>query len=256
MTFQDVIIVWVLIFVRLTVMFSFLPVFRSDNVPMTAKILFSSIFSFVFLSTGAFKYSPQSFDLVSMLVNIVFEAINGLTLGFAVLLIMNAIYLAGHMIDTDVGFSMVNVISPQDESSMPITANFYYMLMLVVFIGINAHHTVIDAFALSLNKVPLGSLGFNVTHLSSFTELMSLTFVIGFRMAIPVLFTILVSNLVLGLLSKAMPGMNVFMIGMPFKILVGLLTLLLILPFTYTFMVSILETLADFLYGVVGRMYL
>lgn len=237
-------------------MFLFLPIFRSENIPMPLRVLFSSIFSFVFLMTGAFNYTPQPFSTLGFSVKILFEALNGLTIGLAVPVIMNAIYLAGQMIDNNVGFSMVNVISPQDESSIPITANLYYTLMLIVFVSTNAHHSVIDAFAMSLDKVPLGSLGLNVTHYASYTELMSLTFDIGFRLSLPVMFTILISNVILGLLSKAMPGMNVFMIGMPFKIIIGLYTMILVLPFTYSFLVKMLETLSEFIYGIVGRMYL
>ncbi len=256
MTFQDLIIIWVLIFARISAAFITLPIFRSRNMPMKVKIIFISLFSYLFLVSGSFNYSMQPYDFIFLLKGITFEMLNGMVIGFSVLLVMNAIYVAGQLIDMNIGFSMVNVMSAQDESSLPITANVYYVLMLIIFISIDAHHYVIDAISHSFNHVALGSLGFNITHVAAYTELMAMTLEIGFRIAIPVIFTILVSNVILGLLSKAMPGMNVFMIGMPFKILVGLATILLVLPSTYNIMLEMLSTLVDFMEGVVGRMYL
>ncbi len=255
MTFQDLIIIWVLIFARISATFIFLPMFRSKNMPMKTKILFIAIFSYIFLISGSFNYNPVNFDLLYLLKGIIFEMLNGMTIGFAVILVMNAIYVAGQLIDMGLGFSMVNVMSAQDESSLPITANVYYILMLIIFISINAHHKIIEAMATSFQHVSLGSLGFNLTHVAAYTELMSMTLDIGFRIALPIIFTILVSNVILGLLSKAMPGMNVFMIGMPFKILVGLATILMVLPSTYNIMLDVLGNLIDFVEGAVRRMY-
>ncbi len=256
MTFQDLIVIWLLIFTRIAAVLFFLPLFRSRNMPMKTKVIFVAIFSYVFLVSGAFNYSSLSIEPAFLLKGIVFEMLNGMTIGFSVLLIMNAVYIAGQLIDTNLGFSMVNVMSAQDDSSLPVSANLYYILMTIVFITVNAHHIVIDAMARSFNHVELGSLGFNITHVAAYTELMSKTFEVGFRIALPVIFTILVSNVILGLLSKAMPGMNVFMIGMPFKIMVGLATLLIIIPSTYNLFMKILDMLGEFVYSIVGRMYL
>lgn len=256
MTFQDLIVIWLLIFTRISAVLFFLPLFRSRNLPMMSKVIFTAIFSYIFLVSGAFNYSSVSIEATYLLRGVIFEMLNGMTIGFSVLLIMNAVYIAGQLIDTNLGFSMVNVMSAQDDSSLPITANLYYVLMTIVFISVNAHHIVIDAMARSFKHVQLGSLGLNLTHIAAYTELMAKTFEIGFRIALPIIFTILVSNVILGLLSKAMPGMNVFMIGMPFKIMVGLATLIIIIPSTYHLFVKILDILAEFVYGVVGRMYL
>ncbi len=256
MLFSDVIIVWVLIFVRLSTILVFVPVFSSRSAPMTVKVIFIAAVSSSFLMSGAFNYTPGIIQEVDLLKEVLFEMINGMVIGAAALIIMNSIYIAGRIIDMNIGFSMVNVLSAQDDNSVPVTANFYYTLMLIIFIMLNAHHVIIDAFALSLDKVPLGILGFNSTHVASYNELMTLTFDIGFRMAMPIIMTILVTNVVLGLLSKAMPGMNVFMVGMPFKILIGLFTLSLVFPATWQVLIDILDIMTEFIYGLVGRMYL
>ncbi len=254
MDFVSLIIVWVLIFSRLSMVFVFLPIFSSKNIPMTVKISLISLFSYIFLFTGAFSYDLNLSNSIELLKAITFEMINGFTIGFAAMLVMNTIYLAGQIIDMNMGFSMVNVMSAQDEASIPVTANFYYILILVIFIITNSHYAIIEAVSLSLNKLELGTLGFNLTHVGSYISFMSSTFEIGFRLSVPIILTIIVSNLILGLLSKAMPGMNVFMIGMPFKILVGLATILIVLPSTFKMINEMIEALLKFISFVIESM--
>lgn len=256
MSFDVLVVVWVLILARLSMVFVFMPVFSTQGIPTQIKVIFIGLLSFAFLSSGIYDASLIPTGSMDILISILFEMINGMTIGFAIVAIMNGVYIAGHMIDMNMGFSMVNVMSATDEDSLPVTANFYYILVLIMFLAINAHHMLIDAIALSLNKVPLGSLGFNLMHVKSYTELIVLTFEIGFRLCMPVLITVLVSDIVLGLLSKAMPGMNIFVVGMPFKILIGLFTLVLVFPAMKDALLDILEILGDFIYGVIGRMYL
>lgn len=256
MSFDVLVVVWVLILARLSMVFVFMPVFSTQGIPTQIKVIFIGLLSFAFLSSGIYDAGLIPTGSMDILISILFEMINGMTIGFAIVAIMNGVYIAGHMIDMNMGFSMVNVMSATDEDSLPVTANFYYILVLIMFLAINAHHMLIDAIALSLNKVPLGSLGFNLMHVKSYTELVVLTFEIGFRLCMPVLITVLVSDIVLGLLSKAMPGMNIFVVGMPFKILIGLFTLVLVFPAMKDALIDILEILGDFIYGVIGRMYL
>lgn len=254
MSFDMLVIIWVLIFTRLAMMMIFMPVFSSQGVPMQMRAITLSLLATVFTVSGLYDASHIPSSQVGIVAAVIFEMINGMTIGFAVIVVMNAIYTAGHMMDMNMGFSMVSVISATDDDSLPITANFFYIFLLIVFLLLNAHHMLIDALALSFDKVPLGSLGFNLIHIKSYTELVSLTFEVGFRLCMPVLLTVLVSDIVLGLLSKAMPGMNVFVVGMPFKILVGLFTLILVFPAIRTALLEIFDIMAEFIYAVIARM--
>ncbi len=253
MEFYELIIVWLLIFTRLAMLMYFIPVFSGRNVPRLVKVVLVLSLSLLFLTSGNFKYGITDITDSKLLIAILFEMLNGMTIGFAITIIMNSIYLAGHIIDMNIGFGMVNVMSANSEAQIPVTANFYYMMMGIVFFMVDAHHSLIDAFLLSLNRQPLGTLGVNVTHMVGFTKLISNTFVIGFKIAMPIILTVLISNILLGLLSKAMPGMNVFMVGMPFKILIGMITLALVLPVVYNMFFDILKDLIEFVYGVVAR---
>ncbi len=254
MNFEDLFMVWILIFTRISAMFFFLPMFNSKNISPKLKIGLYGMFSYVFLMSGNYVFTASSYTVLNISKYIVVEVLNGMCLGLAVLLIMNCVYIAGSIIDTNIGFSMMNLISVQDESTLPITANLYYIFFIIVFITTNAHHILIEAFNLSLKKLELGTLSLNIIHLNAFTELMSLSFTIAFRISLPIIFTILLCNLILGLLSKSMSGMNVFVIGVPFKILIAFMTIGLVIPTTYNIFIEMLEHLSNFMYGMVGMM--
>lgn len=254
MVLSELVVIWLLIFLRFGTMLLLVPLFGATNVPNQIKILFTGIMATVFLTTGQYDVGidPAALDVV--LVACIFEIINGLVLGFVVVLIMNAIYIAGHLIDMDMGFAMVNVISAQDESEIPITANLFYLMMMILFVVSNAHHRIIEAFVQSMQIVPLGVLKFNPVHVHTFFELLKETFVIGFQIAFPVILTLLMANLILGMLSKAMPGMNVFEFGMPFKILIGLAVLTVVFPITIQMFQHILERMLTYWHQIIGFM--
>ncbi|MCK8058774.1 MULTISPECIES: flagellar biosynthetic protein FliR [unclassified Fusibacter] len=236
-------VTWLLIFSRLGAMLMLVPLFGATNVPMQVKILFTGFLALIFYTSGQYEVgiSLTRFDVITT--GIIFEIVNGLSIGFVVVAIMNAVYIAGHIIDMDMGFAMVNVISAQDESEMPITANFYYLLIMIIFVTMNAHHRMIEAFIRSLQIAPLGILSFSGFTVSTYFELIKETFIIGFQMAMPVITTIMIANIILGMLAKAMPGMNVFMVGMPFKILIGIFTIYIVFPVTVKMMVHLLDRL-------------
>jgi len=129
-----------------------------------------------------------------------------------------------------IGFSMVSIINPEDETETPITANLFYILAILIFFIANFHHKLIISIAYSLEKIPIGSNFLKLISPELVIEILQTSFVFGFKMAAPILVTILISDLLLGILSRAMPQMNVFIVGMPLKILIGLLALFIVFP--------------------------
>ncbi len=248
------IIVLFLIFTRFGSMVLLIPLFGARNVPIRVKIIFAAMMSFIFFMSDVYSvgFTIERFDIFA--VAVVYEIINGLMLGVVVLIIMNAIYIAGFLIDMGMGFSMANVVSPTSEAQVPVTANYFYVLAMILFVMTNAHHSVIMGFSRTLENTPLGSLALSPMHVEGYFELIKETFVIGFQMALPMITVILIANIILGLLSKAMPGMNVFIVGMPFKILIGITVLLVMLPLSVAAIVAILNRTFDYIDRVIQLM--
>ncbi|WP_432665040.1 flagellar biosynthetic protein FliR [Wukongibacter baidiensis] len=219
-----------LVFSRISGIFLLTPLFGNKTIPIPLKIGFSGFLTLVAFPIVIFSEQINFISIYQLLYFMIFEFFIGLIIGFISLLVLNSIYLAGVMVDRNIGFSMVSVISPQDESQIPITANFYYIIATLVFLAADLHHMVIKAILYSFKVIPIGYQNINLLFVDKVTEILRVSFIIGFKMSAPIIITIFVANVLLGILSRAMPQMNVFMVGMPLKVFIGLVTLFIILP--------------------------
>ncbi len=233
-------------------MFSVIPIFGAKNTPIIAKIGVVVGLSLILVPLQLEQFTLAVDDVVTFSTYMLTESIVGFSMGLVTLIIMNVFYLAGTIVDRNIGFAMVSVISAQDESQLPVSANFYYIFGMMIFILTNFHHRLIEALTSSYLVLPIGSNPIARLIFYDYVEVLSYSFVIGFKVASPFILTILIVNVLLGLLSKAMPGMNVFMIGMPLKILVGLFIFMTLLPMYSAVFYNVFENMMLFLYKLIG----
>ncbi len=252
MTTVDYVILFGLIFSRISGLFVLMPVFSGRGISAQVKV---GILIFISIAIMPVLSLNVRFDILSFpqfAYHLIVEFIIGLTFGFVIVLYLSSIYLAGSLVDRNMGFSMVNVINPMDNSSMPVSANIYYIFAMMIFLFTDGHHIMIQAIVNSMESVPLGLGTLNPLIVFDFTQLLSDAFVIGVRLAGPFIIAILVANIILGMLSKAMPGMNVFMIGMPFKIfIIGLSLFSLIIPRYYNSFIDLYQLAYNYLYDII-----
>jgi flagellar biosynthetic protein FliR len=251
MGLEDILIKEILIFSRILGFFILVPFFSISGIPNQLRIgiiLFISLITYPMVS-----YEPLEFySLVSLIVPIGKEIILGLGLGFVTTLLLSSLNFAGQFIDIDIGYSMVSVISPTSEEEIPVTANLFYIYTMIIVFITDFHHILIELIINSFNSLPLGSMIINDNYVDLLMILLKESFELGMRFAAPILIFIFSVNIILGLLSKAMPGMNVFMLGMPMKIFVGLILLFLILPMYFDLIVKILENIYGYTSKLIG----
>jgi flagellar biosynthetic protein FliR len=228
-SFQDIWTIFLLVFVRITGMFFLSPIFGRSNIPNYYKAGFSLVFSIIMAnSVPALDLSLYT-SLSSYVVLIAKELLIGLMLGFISYLIFSSIYIAGQMIDVRIGFGMVNVFDPLSNVQIPITADYYAIIATVMMLITDAHHLLIHAISESYTILPIGEVIFSDDLVMQIVKLFTNVFIIGFKIAAPITVTILVTDVSLGIISKSMPQMNVFMLGMPVKIIMGLLIIVITL---------------------------
>ena len=104
------------------------------------------------------------------------------------------------------------------------------------------HHQLISALVVSFSKIELGSFFKAAESLTMLLDIVQQSFIIGLQIAAPFMITILIADIVLGLLSKAMPGMNIFVLGMPFKIFFGLILFIILMPYLYEIFSNVLNS--------------
>lgn len=228
-----------LIFCRITSFFVVAPLFSAPGVPQIYKIGLSVFITFiVYAAFGTGQSIPMDAAYVLLILK---EVLMGLLLGYTALLMMTAVQTAGAFIDIQIGFSMANVYDPMTGASAPLTGNLKYAFAMLLFLTMNGHHRMLDAIVYSYNWVPLaGNDLFQAFADGSVSELLirafAQSFMLAFQMAAPLVVALFMTDVGLGFLARTAPQFNVFVIGVPLKIIVGLAMMLLVVPgFLYMF---------------------
>ena len=163
----------------------------------------------------------------------------GLILGFIISACMYIVNCAGRLIDMEMGLSMANMMDPSTRIQASITGAFYTQMVLLLLLITNMHYYILRAIVDSFKHVPLGGVVFHAGLYEIMQSFLVDFFVIGFRIVLPVFAAMLIVNVVLGVLARIAPQMNMFVVGMQLKIFVGLVILYII--------VSTLPMVSDFI---------
>lgn len=222
--------IFLLVFVRMSSLFIISPIFGRTNVPSMFKIGFALMLSAILLNVVKLPADLSLYSTYDFTIVIIKEFIIGLLLGYICFAILSAIYLAGQIIDTQVGFSIVSVMDPISNIQVPITATLYYGLTMVIFLTINGHHMLIDALVRSFNILPIGTLVFSQAMLTQMIQIMGMIFIIAFKISAPIIAATLICDVAFGILARTMPQMNIFFVEMPVKIILGLAVVMITLP--------------------------
>lgn len=237
--------IFLIVLVRSAGIFTVSPFFSSQNISNTIKIGLTVFISAILTLT--LDIDLQAID-ISPIILIIKELMTGLMIGFICYLFFSTFYTMGQIIDMNMGFGMVNVIDPQSRIQVPLMGNFYYILAMYVLLGINGHHMIIKALADSYKFIPIGSFDFSKNIAFFLIETFAKSFAIGFMLSTPIIVTISLLDLVLGILAKTMPQMNVFVIGLPLKIFIGLFIIIITMPIFNTIVSNLITLMVDRVY--------
>jgi flagellar biosynthetic protein FliR len=223
---------WLLIFCRITAFLLAAPVFSTRGIPSQWKIGISAMIAFLAFAAVGLK-QPTAMDGLFILA-IIREVLIGVLLGFTAYLFFTAVQIAGSFIDIQMGLGIANVIDPMTGAQSPLIGNFKFILAMLLFLTFNGHHYMIDGFMKSYEWIPLNnelfaSIQRGVVHeflLRSFANVFSL----ALQMSAPLVVALFLTDVGLGILSKTAPQFNIFVVGVPIKIIVGFLLLILVLP--------------------------
>lgn len=246
--------VFLLIFCRITAFFVVVPVFSSQSVPTTFKIGLSFFVSMVIFSSGSMNIAVAQ-DLGYVLL-IMREVLIGLLLGFVAYLMFMTIQTAGSFIDIQIGFGIANVIDPMTGASAPIIGNFKYMIALLLFLSMNGHHYLLDAIVYSYKWVPLDNNLFLKMIDGSLSEFLVRTFaqsfMLAFQMSAPLVAALFLTDVGLAFLARTAPQYNVFVIGVPLKIIIGLALLLILMPGLAALFRNLFDIMFESMHNLLG----
>lgn len=224
--------IFLLVVIRLIGFFSVSPVISSTSIPNRAKIAFAVAVAYIIFVSGKVD-EVFYYDNIPGYVFLVFqEFFAGVTIGTATYIVFSVLFFAGQLMDQQIGFAMVNVLNPVTQIQVPVTGNLFYFFMSLLLIQAGGLHAFIATIFHSYEVLPIGvaKVLTNGELLVYFIELLATYFTLGVKIAFPIVGAILVIDIVLGIMVKAVPKLNVFVVGMPLKVLSGLALLYAILP--------------------------
>jgi len=217
-----------LIMVRVTVIMFILPVFSAKEIPKLARIGLGMLITFVIFKTVK-PIAPLP-DLYELLAAIMSQIMIGLVFGFVSFLVFMGIQLAGEILDIQIGFAVANVINPLNQTSVTVIGEFELTLASLIYLVTNSHHLLFQGISGSFNLLPPPYIGLDPSVAGNVTLFFTQACLIIFKVAAPAAIALFIVNVALGLMARVAPQMNVFVVGFPLQISVGLLMIAVSVP--------------------------
>lgn len=219
LTIQDI-EAFLMILVRISSFMSVAPVYNSSSVPQRVKIGLSAAVALLVYTAVPIEIPAYS-SVAEYAFLIIKESATGILIAFSAYICYTAIFFAGRMIDTEIGMSMANMFDATTKTQVSVSGNLYNYLFLIMMVITDMHHFLLQALVDSFQVIPVG--GIRMTGLyGTVLEFFADYFSIGFRLMMPVFAVTLIVSVILGLLAKVSPQMNMFAVGIQIKVLVGL----------------------------------
>ena len=240
------------ILVRLSSFFIICKSFYPTGTPNALKVFFSLILSFVVagsVENVTLETVNNNYMLIMYLLS---EVTTGIILGLIINIIFDVISMAGNWIDVHIGLSMLSMMDPNTEQQVTVNGKLLNYVSLVMFFIVDGHHILIKSLIESVSLVPVGKTIVYQDSMVALIEIISEYFLIGLKIAIPIVLIIILTDICMGLISRVVPQINVMILGMPVKMFVGLLTVGIALPIMLKIIIGIFSYIPDIIHKILS----
>ncbi len=214
-------------FIRILAMLSTAPIFESRILQRRVRIGLAACIAITLMPI--LPPPPPIADSHSLYI-LIQQLLVGVAMGFTMRLVFAAFEVAGDLLGLQMGLAFAQFIDPQKGGTSPILGSYLSLLASLVFLALDGHLLVITAIINSFELVPIGS-SLQVINLETIALTGSMMFLIAMQIAIPVLAALIISNVILGVLARAAPQMNIMSIGFAITITVGIWVLWVSMPY-------------------------
>ncbi|WP_201352443.1 flagellar biosynthetic protein FliR [Hydrogenimonas urashimensis] len=223
----DHIYTFLLLFVRLSTLFVFLPFFSHMSVSPSIKAAFAFYLTLVLYPIVQTTPEPASVGL--FFAALFSEIVMGLIAGVVLNIVFGIFAYAGEQIAFVMGFSLASVIDPQSQIQSPLVSQFLTMMALLILLAFDGHHMMLIWMVKALKGAPLGGLVLDPKMFDYVMGAMGNLFMLGFSVAFPIVALSLLSDIIFGMLMKTMPQFNLLVVGFPIKIALSLMVWMAVL---------------------------
>lgn len=234
-----------LVFLRIITFFVVLNVLFPEGLPNIVKIGISIILAYFIMTTLNYSSLNSNNNILLYATKCGCEIVTGIVLGYLTNLAFMCGKIAGNLMDIQIGFNMISIFDPSSQSSATLLEKVLSSASIIIFLVINGHLILIKALADSFNVVHLGQFvlvqGSAALALNAYIQF----FTIGFRIALPIVLVLIMTDIVMGLVSRTVPQLNVMILGLPVKILLGFTIFMLLLSSTINSIVQNFDLVPD-----------
>jgi len=219
--------IWPLI--RISAMFVAVPLFSLRAVPARVRLILSLAITLVIIPVLPSYPMVEMFSYQGFLVAVA-QVMIGLTSGFIVQLVFSALLFAGQGVALSMGLGFAAMVDPQNGQQVPVIAQFYVMTSTLIFLSLDGHLLLIQMLLDSFTSLPIGIDGITKTDIWTILTWSSRMFAGGLLLTMPIIVSLLLVNISLGVATRAAPQLNIFSVGFPVTLMLGMLLVWLTLP--------------------------
>jgi flagellar biosynthetic protein FliR len=228
------IIMFGLIFLRMIAFVVSSVVFGSGNISAPIKILLALILSMIVLPSVHLASAESSRLIEDVVLLSAREVLIGVSLGFLTRLFFFTVGMTGELISVSIGLGQAQIFNPMMGSNSNTVEQFYNIIATLLFFAVNGHHLLIGAITQSYELVPLAQMKLNLGPYAEIATFAQEMMVMAIKMCAPIIGAVLITNIAMGVLGRAVPQINVLVTSMPVTLMLGFVLMFLCIPLLVT----------------------
>ena len=222
---------FMMVFIRISAFMTFVPFFDNQNFLMEARMGISFLLALLIFPTLSVSSWVIPDNVPGFLLVVSQEVMVGILIGFTFMILLSALQLAGRLVGFQMAFSMANVVDPAFGEDSNIISVFLVMLGTLLVLTLGGDHLLLYSLGKSFSVLQPGTIAVTRTLITDLSTMIIKAFEMGFRLAAPAVILLLCIDVTLGLIGKTSSKMQIFFVGLPLKISVGLFSITLMLGF-------------------------
>lgn len=235
---------FMIVVTRLSGMMTTAPMFSTYPIPHQVKAWLVALIAFIMypmVSANASFVVPTS--MPEMTLFLIKEFAVGALIGFLANFLFVAVQMAGHLLSQQIGLAMSSMLDPATNVSVPVIGEFYLLMTTIIFLALDAHQWLFAAVYQSFIKVPPGlEMPFSPILVQQVLHLSSNMFAVSVSLVLPIFCVLFVLEVLIGVLAKMIPQMNIFMVAIPVKIYIGLILMIMFLSPMFSYISGLVQT--------------
>lgn len=224
-----------MVLTRISAFFLVLPVFSWKSIPVRIKISMILLLTIFFSMIRPLSLNAGQISNLEAVLLILNESVYGLALGLIITFLFSAVKLGGRIIERQIGLAMAENMDPlTDDRSQPL-GSLVEMIFILLFLSANGHHLFLSVMSRSYEVFPAGSIPTISVLVNGLIQASSSMLIAGLKLSAPILAAFLILMVVLAILARIVPEMNILFISLPMRVGMGFLMVTIFLPFFSSF---------------------